>query len=297
MEEPLLQRPHQRKVLVILSRLSSRSQQSPPTKRVESGTGSELLRMLAFLLMILCVVRADYGRTTNSTSPILVELFTSEGCSSCPPADLLLQQLDASQPFPSLQLIVLSEHVDYWDHEGWKDPYSSSLLTERQSGYVRALGQKNPYTPQIIVDGIIELRASGPEEMNRILQKAAAAPKISMRIRSLSIEGNSPMLLRARIEADGGSEKHKADIYVAVALDHTESQVLHGENTGQHLRHVAVVQDLSKIGKLEKQTSFGQDFQVKLKPGTDPRNIRIVAFVQESGFGKVLGVAMQKISN
>jgi hypothetical protein len=297
MEEPLLQRPHQRKVLVILSRLSSWSQVSPPTKRVESGTGSELLRMLAFLLMILCVVRADYGRTTNSRSPILVELFTSEGCSSCPPADLLLQQLDASQPFPGSQLIVLSEHVDYWDHEGWKDPYSSSLLTERQSGYVRALGQKNPYTPQIIVDGIIELRASGPEEMNRILQKAAALPKIAMRISSLSIEGNSPMLLRARIEADGGSEKHKADIYVAVALDHTESQVLHGENTGQHLRHVAVVQDLSKIGKLDKQTSFGQDFQVKLKPGTDPRNIRIVAFVQEPGFGKVLGVAMQKITN
>lgn len=160
-----------------------------------------------------------------------------------------------------------------------------------------ALGQKNPYTPQIIVDGIIELRAGGPEEMHRILQKAAGAPKISMRISSLSIEGNSPILLRARIEADGGSEKHKADIYVAVALDHTESQVLHGENTGQHLRHVAVVQDLSKIGKLEKQTSFGQDFQVKLKPGTDPRNIRIVAFVQESGFGKVLGAAMQKITN
>lgn len=142
MEEPLLQRLHQRKVLVILSRVSSRSQESRPTKRVESGTGSELLRMLAFLLMILCVVRADYGRPTNSTSPILVELFTSEGCSSCPPADLLLQQLDATQPFPGSQLIVLSEHVDYWDHEGWKDPYSSSLLTERQSGYVRGAWSK-----------------------------------------------------------------------------------------------------------------------------------------------------------
>ncbi|HEY2120209.1 MAG TPA: DUF1223 domain-containing protein [Candidatus Acidoferrum sp.] len=243
------------------------------------------------------MVGADYGRATDSASPVLVELFTSEGCSSCPPADLLLQQLDAVQPFPAAHVIVLSEHVDYWDHEGWKDPYSSPLLTERQSGYVRALSQKNPYTPQFIVDGIVELRASGSKEMNEIFQKVAAAPKISVRISSLSIEGEFPMLLRARIEADGGSEKHKADIYVAVALDRTESQVLHGENTGQHLTHVAVVQDLTRIGKLEKQTSFGQDFQVKLKSGTDPRNIRIVAFVQESGFGKVLGAAMQKITN
>jgi hypothetical protein len=93
------------------------------------------------------------------------------------------------------------------------------------------------------------------------------------------------------------SEKHNADIYAAIALDHAESQVLRGENTGRHLAHVAVVQEITKIGKLEKQKSFGQDFQVKLKPGTDPTNIRIVVFVQESGFGKVLGTALQKSAN
>lgn len=256
------------------------------------------MRVFAVLVLMMCAAGAHYGRAPDApASPVLVELFTSEGCSSCPPADALLQQMDAAQPVPGAQLIVLSEHVDYWDHDGWKDPYSSALLTDRQSGYVRALGLNTPYTPQIIVDGGSELRANGTEQVIQILQKAAAAPKVPVRISSLSIEGKSPALLRARIEVDGTSEKHNADIYVAVALDHTESQVLRGENTGRHLAHVAVVQEITKIGKLEKHKSFGQDFQVKLKPGTDPMNIRIIAFVQESTFGKVLGTALQKTAN
>jgi hypothetical protein len=256
------------------------------------------MRLFAILVMITCTARADHGRAPDpAASPVLVELFTSEGCSSCPPADALLQQMDAAQPVPGAQLIVLSEHVDYWNHDGWKDPYSSSFLTDRQSGYVRALSLNTPYTPQIIVDGASELRANGTEQVIQILQKAAATPKVPVRISSLSLEAQSPALLRAHIDVDGRSQKHNADIFVAVALDHAESQVLRGENTGRHLEHVAVVQEITRIGKLEKQKSFGQDFQVKLKPGTDPMNIRVIAFVQESGFGKVLGTALQKTTN
>jgi hypothetical protein len=256
------------------------------------------MRLFAILVMITCAASADHGRTPDpASSPVLVELFTSEGCSSCPPADALLQQMDAAQPVPGAQLIVLSEHVDYWNHDGWKDPYSSSFLTDRQSGYVRALSLNTPYTPQIIVDGASELRANGTEQVIQLLQKAAATPKVPVRISSLSIEAQSPALLRAHIDVDGRSQKHNADIFVAVALDHAESQVLRGENTGRHLEHVAVVQEITRIGKLEKQKSFGQDFQVKLKPGTDPMNIRVIAFVQESGFGKVLGTALQKTTN
>jgi hypothetical protein len=234
--------------------------------------------------------------TDRDAHPILVELFTSEGCSSCPPADALLERLDTSQPVAGAQLIVLSEHVDYWDHDGWKDPNSSPAMTERQAAYVHALGLNTPYTPQIIVDGTSEVRANDSQQVEKVFHQAAAAPKVFVRIGEVSIEGN-PMVLRARIDADGNSDKHNADVYVAVALDRVESQVLRGENGGRHLTHVAVVQQITKIGKLPKGKSFGETVQLKLRPGTDPKNLRIVAFVQEPGPGRLLGAALRKPGN
>ena len=260
--------------------------------------GNRIVKFYGVLIMIACISSETYGQAVNarntSAVPILVELFTSEGCSSCPPADDLLQQMDVSQPAPGAQLIVLSEHVDYWNHDGWKDPYSSSSLTERQSGYVRSLGLNTAYTPQMIVDGASELKATGTQQLIQALQKAASAPKIPVRISSLSVEAASAALLRAHIEVDGTPQKHNADIYVVVALDHSESQVLRGENTGRHLAHVAVAEEFIRIGKLEKQKSFSKDIQIKLKPGIEPTNIRVIAFVQEPGPGKVLGAALQK---
>jgi len=239
--------------------------------------------------------KATTAQVSNANvRPVVVELFTSEGCSSCPPADALLQTMDTSQPVPVAQLIVLSEHVDYWDHDGWKDPNSSSALTERQSEYVRALGLKTAYTPQFIVDGTREMHIGDPQQMDKVLQDAAAVPKVLVRIDAVTIDAASPTVLRAHIEADSGSDKHNADVFVAVALDHVESQVLHGENGGRRLTHVAVVLQLTKIGKLQKERNFSQNIQLKLKSGTDPRNIRLIAFVQESGAGKIVGAALRK---
>jgi hypothetical protein len=253
------------------------------------------LKVFAILLMILCAAAGDYGRAPDAAAPpVLVELFTSEGCSSCPPADELLERMDAAQPVPGVQLIVLSEHVDYWNHDGWKDPYSSSQLTERQNGYVHSLGLNTPYTPQFIVDGATELKGSA-SDLAQTLQKAATAPKVAVRITSLSVDAGSPPLLRGHIDVDGTSQKRNSEIFVVMALDHAESQVLRGENTGKHLTHVAVAQEFIKVGKLEKQKTFSQNFQVKLKPGIDPANIRIIAFVQDSGLGKVLGASLQKV--
>jgi hypothetical protein len=226
--------------------------------------------------------------------PILVELFTSEGCSSCPPADALLEQMDTSQPIAGAQLIVLSEHVDYWDHDGWKDPNSSAALSERQTTYCRALGLSSRYTPQFIVDGNIEMHADNPQQANQVLHDANVAPEVPVHIGEVSVDAGNPSVLRALIQADGNSSEHNAEVWVVVALNRVESQVLHGENGGRRLTHVAVVQQLTKIGKLQKGKSFEQTVRLKLKPGTDPKDVRIVAMVQEPGSGKLLGAALRK---
>jgi hypothetical protein len=238
------------------------------------------------------------GDTPSTANPVLVELFTSEGCSSCPPADVMLQKLDEFQPIPGTQLIVLSEHVTYWDHDGWKDANSSQPLTDRQSDYEGVLGEKTVYTPQIIVDGSLMIRLNQTQDqMTAIFQKAGADPKVSVRIGEVSVATGASPILRAHIETGENFDKHNADVYVALALDHVESQVLHGENGGKHLEHVAVVRQLTKIGKLSKGKTFAQDIQLKLADGVDAKNVRLIAFVQDPGPGKVLGSAMRKASN
>jgi hypothetical protein len=278
---------------------------------VMSRNGSALLLRCAILLcgLLFCLyatlsssapgAQADNKTVpaNSSPTPVLIELFTSEGCSSCPPVDVLLQKLDTFQPIPGAQLIVLSEHVTYWDQQGWKDPNSSSSLTERQSSYEGVLGEKDVFTPQLIVDGTQEVHAGDPKQIKDTLQKAASVPKVAVRIGDVTVDAGNPTGLRAHIETDANFDKRNADVFVAVALDHVESQVLRGENGGRHLIHVAVVQELTKVGKLPKGKSFSQDIQLKLKPGTDPKNLRLVALVQESGPGKVLGAALRKPAN
>lgn len=240
--------------------------------------------------------------------PVVVELFTSEGCSSCPPADLFLQKLDEHQPIQGAQLIVLSEHVTYWDQQGWKDPNSSQALTERQSSYDTEFGEKESFTPQVIVDGEHELKLSTPpQQVKDALQQARDDAKIPVQISGVTVDPGNPSLLRAHIDAGENSTKRNAEIYVALALSRVESQVLRGENGGRHLVHVGVVQKITKVGKLQKGKSFSDEVQLKLAPTDDPKNLRVIAFVQESvqlsdpdphlGPGKILGAAQWKLTN
>lgn len=254
--------------------------------------------VLTTVLMLTCVFSRQRehaaGPPNDTRYPILLELFTSEGCSSCPPADAWVQKLDSTQPIASAQIIVLSEHVDYWDHDGWKDPFDSVRLTERQNDYAQKLGLQSVYTPQLILDGSTELHLNDAKGVADAFGKADTAPAVSVRIDSVAVDAGNPSILKGRVQVDADPQEHSGDVYVVTALDHADTQVLKGENGGHHLSYVAVVEDISKIGKLEKGKSFEHDFDVKLKPGIDPKNLRVIAFVQEPNLGKVIGAAMEK---
>jgi len=260
--------------------------------------GGESMKVIWVSLIVVCIVGvavSQSGDVAKGKTPVLVELFTSEGCSSCPPADGWLQWLDKNQPFPGVDFIVLSEHVDYWDHDGWKDTYSSPQFTARQAAYVRAMGLKDAYTPQVIVDGRSELNLSDTAQVNHVLHEAAKAPFIPIHIGAVTVDGGSQAVLRAHIDIDGATEKHNSDIYAVIAIKHAESQVLHGENGGRRLQHVSVAQEPIRVGKLERGKPFSGDLKAKLNPGMDPANLRLVVFVQEQDSGSVDGAAVQEL--
>jgi hypothetical protein len=203
-------------------------------------------------------------------------------------------QLDALQPTPGAQLIVLSEHMDYWN-ESWPDPFASAQLTDRQRAYVRALKMPSPYTPQFIVDGATEMRLKSPDEIEHIFRVAAASPKIPVSVESIRVESGTPAHLSGGIEVDGNTEQHRADVYLAIALDRIETKVSRGENRGKTLAHVAVVEYLSKVGGLSPGQKFNQTFRVPLERGLASNNARLIVFVQEAGNGKVVGATLQRI--
>ena len=218
-------------------------------------------------------------------NPILVELFTSEGCSDCPPADALLKALDSAQPIPGAQLIVLEEHVDYWDDGGWRDPFSSHALTLRQSEYVDRLHVRNgPYTPQMVVDGSEVFVGSDRPQAGRAFAKEVSVPKISVQISPVHVEGANAL---AHIEI--GAAPSKGEVFVAIALDHAQSQVLRGENGGRQLEHVAVVERLTSVGKVKKDEPFSKDVAIKMEH--PEKDYRVIAFVQQADDGKILGAA------
>ena len=251
-----------------------------------------MARVLTVLLGLFFV-----SGTAFAASPVLVELFTSEGCSSCPPADSLLQQLDRSQPVNGTPLIVLSEHVDYWNHIGWTDPYSSAFFTQRQNSYGDHFGLNSVYTPQMVVDGSAEFVGGDPQRTSREIKTAEAREKIAVRLSSVAWEDATT--LRAHLETGAlpdSAKARRAEVFLVAALDHAESQVARGENSGRRLTHVAVVLSLAKVGATEKGKGFSGDVRVKLDPKRDLSQLRLIAFVQEAGPGRVLGADEQKIS-
>jgi hypothetical protein len=236
------------------------------------------------------------GASNDDTSrtPVLVELFTSEGCSSCPPADALLERLDRSQPVSGAELIVLSEHVDYWNDIGWKDPFSSHEYSERQSAYAAQFGLGSIYTPQMVVDGHFELVGSDERRATQAIESATKVSKIPVSI-SLTDERTTTVHIETgRLPPAIPAES--ASVFLAIADNSDESHVSRGENAGRTLKHVAVLRNLIRIGTVDKTAGFSRDMKVDLN-AKNPRNLRIAVIVQEAAAGRVWGAGLARLAN
>ena len=222
------------------------------------------------------------------STPVLVELFTSEGCSSCPPADALVAQLGRSQPVRSANAIVLEEHVDYWDHLGWKDPFSSAAASGRQSDYSQAFGGEQVYTPQMIVDGKKEFVGSSESEALRAIRAAAETSKPAVQL-SWADGGRLAIEVAPLANASRGDTPQ---IYLAVTQDKLHSDVKRGENAGQALEHDGVVRQLTMVGKADSvSTGYSSSIAVHAAPEWARANLRAVVFVQERRSRHVLAVS------
>jgi hypothetical protein len=199
--------------------------------------------------------------------PVLVELFTSEGCSSCPRADEALADLFAQQPISGVRVVPLAMHVTYWNDLGWADPFSDEAFTARQQGYGDA------YTPQMVVGGTHAFVGSRGDALKAL---AEVRPGLSL---SLKVAVERDALRVAVTDAPEG------DVFIALTESGLSSKVTRGENAGRTLR----------LAPLARKLVRGKDATLALDPSWKRENLEVVAFVQEKGQGRVLSVATRKV--
>jgi hypothetical protein len=218
------------------------------------------------------------GPSATPPVPVVVELFTSEGCSSCPPADTFLIDLATKVSVPGVRVITLSEHVDYWDHDGWRDPFSSAAFTARQTAYADRGGDGNVYTPEMIVDGETAFIGSDRAAARTAIIKAASKPKAPVVLAWTSTA--SPA---ASIDIAPNPATRRASIVMAITEDGLHSSVSRGENAGRTIAHTSVTRRLGVVGQTSGDGSFHLELPVKIDPAWNRHALRVVVFAQLSG--------------
>lgn len=255
---------------------------------------------LAAIVLVASALTSHQGTQAHPStaagvrSPVVVELFTSEGCSSCPPADAFLATLSERQPVANAEVIALEEHVDYWNDLGWMDPFSSREWTARQYVYSGPLGNGNPYTPQMVIDGKAELVGSNAGKARQLIQQAAGEEKAQVSLTQSSPTKTGAADFSVKIgPLTRVTKGDTAEVWLAVTETALHSAVSRGENAGEDLHHAAVVRTMQRIGEARNagESSYGGDVSVLLKPEWKRENLKAVVLVQEKKSRRILGAA------
>ncbi len=251
-----------------------------------------LLSLVGFLLSSHSAKPASQP-PEGSGRPVIVELFTSEGCSSCPPADALLEKLDQTQPVSGAFVIGLSEHVDYWDRLGWKDPFSSPAYSRRQEAYGRRFHLDSVYTPQVVIDGTSEAVGSDARRIQAAIRQSIKADRLRVQISPVFRNNRGLPAVHVQVDRSAASAAQSdSRVIVALAENAVVSHVLRGENSGRKLEHVAVVRSLADLGHLDAAGSFSAEFPLtgELDQWSGKR---VIAFVQAPAYGPIYGATFR----
>lgn len=235
------------------------------------------IKSLALVFFIFTIA----GLNSPAKTPILVELFTSQGCPSCPEADKVLAQLENSQPVTGAEIITLAWHVDSWDSFNWKDEFASPVFTQRQTIYSRALFINPIYTPQMFVDGTVYFIGSKSDKATKAVTDAVktAKPAVNLSISGEKLSINIPSL-----------PKHlTATVYLAFTESNLVRKIGSGNNAGKTFEHPSVARSLQAVGAIDAQASqFKAETFLQLQPEWKRENVRIIVFVQENSTRKII---------
>jgi hypothetical protein len=265
----------------------------------------EIVSFVALASAVVFVALEPHPRTTpvspnqQSPAPVIVELFTSEGCSSCPPADALLARYESQQPVANVQIIALEEHVDYWNELGWVDPFSGKQWTDRQVEYAASLGNGNPYTPQIVVDGRTEFVGSRESQARQVISRAASQPKTRVSVTVQAGEESDAIIVQIEVpKLTTASAADDPEVWLAITEGDLHSNVSRGENAGSALGHASIVRVLRNVGTARNRSelAFSQATPMKLDPRWKVAHLHAVAFVQERHSRRILGASIANIS-
>jgi hypothetical protein len=249
-----------------------------------------MMKLIAVATLALLAQSA--APTSPTPVPVVLELFTSEGCSSCPPADEVLTRLVSTQPVAGVQIIALGEHVDYWDHLGWRDAFSSTTFSRRQTEYAdRVFRSGNIYTPQLVINGRHEVVGSDYRGAVAAIATAAKAPARLRVILSVENAAN-PLAAISVATVDGSPFKNSADVWLAVVENGLTTRVARGENGGRTLQHSAVVRTIRDLATVDvKSTTWTGRVPVAIAADWNRSKILLVAFAQDRSSREILGAA------
>lgn len=240
-------------------------------------------------LLFFCI---PFAFAADHPVPVIVELFTSEGCSSCPSADRLLSRLEQMQPVPGAQVIALEEHVDYWNQLGWNDPFSSPQYRARQNDYAVAFHATDIFTPQMVVNGMVQFVGSDASRAYHEIGAAAQAETTQIDL-GTSPNSRDPELLdlSLRLNNSKTAKLRESNVFLAVTENNLTTFVPRGENAGHTLRHSPVVRSFGVIGKIDPNGANGGQLvsTLRLPKEWKRENLRAVVFVQERESFRITG--------